>query len=79
MTVELEKLKGELMELPLESRAWLAQTLLQSLDHFADADVSAEWLEEIRRRDAEISEGTAVCKPLSQTLQEARERLTCLK
>lgn len=79
MTVELEKLKGELMDLPLESRAWLAQTLLHSLDHSADADASAEWLEEIRRRDAEISDGIAICKPLSQTLQETRDRLACSK
>ncbi|MGH9800474.1 MAG: addiction module protein, partial [Blastocatellia bacterium] len=75
MTIELEKLKGELMTLPIESRAWLAQTLVQSLDQTSDADVTDLWLKEIRRRDAEISSGTAVCKPAAQMLQEAQDML----
>lgn len=77
MTVELEKLKGQLMTLPLESRAWLAENLIQSLDQISDADATSAWLAEIRRRDAEISNGTAICKPAAQVLQEAQEKLRC--
>lgn len=79
MTAELETLKDELMALPLEARAWLAQTLIHSLDQTADADVTGLWLEEIRRRDAEISNGLIVCKPAAQVLQEAQEQLPCAK
>lgn len=79
MNVELEALKGQLMTLPLESRAWLAENLIQSLDQIADADATSVWLEEVRRRDTEISNGTAICKPAVQVLLEAQEKLQCLK
>lgn len=54
MTVELEKLNGELLMLPPPSRAWLAQKLLASLAETNGEVVEALWLEEIRRRDTEI-------------------------
>ena len=79
MATELEKLKDELLELPLESRASLAQALIESLDEEYDEDVERLWLGEIKRRDTEIRSGRAVLKPADQVLQEARERLRCMK
>ena len=79
MTVELEKLNSELLTLPPQSRAWLAQNLIASLDETNGEEVEALWLEEIRRRDAEIKNGTAQCKPAEQVLQEAREQMQCSK
>lgn len=79
MTVELENLNNELLTLPPQSRAWLAQNLIASLDETNGEEVEALWLEEIRRRDAEIKNGTAQCKPAEQVLREAREQLQCSK
>lgn len=84
MATELEKIKGELLALPLESRASLAHALIESLDETIDADVDvadveAAWIEEVRRRDAEIRSGAVKCKPAGQALEEARERLRCSK
>ena len=79
MATEFEKLKGDLLTLPLESRASLAHALIESLDDAVDDDAESLWMEEIRRRDAEILAGTARLKPLDQVLREARELLRCLK
>ena len=79
MVTDLEKLKTELMALPSESPAMLAQTLLESLDDQVDPNAEALWLQEIRRRDSEIRNGTAKTKPAEQVLQEARDRLRCSK
>ena len=79
MATDLEKLKDELLELPMEFRASLAQALIVSLDEEYDDDVERLWLEEIKRRDIEIRSGRASLKPADQVLQEARERLRCMK
>ncbi|HWC76179.1 MAG TPA: addiction module protein [Blastocatellia bacterium] len=84
MATDLDKIKNELLALPIQSRASLAQSLIESLDPFVDPDVDtaeieAAWIEEVRRRDAEIRNGTAECKPADQVLEEARERLRCSK
>jgi len=79
MATEFEKLKGDLLTLPVESRASLAHALIESLDEAADEDAESLWMEEIRRRDGEIRAGRAKLKPLDQVLREARELLRCLK
>ena len=79
MAADIEKLRVELMSLPYESRALLAQALIESLDDTTDPDAEALWATEIRRRDAEIRNGTAVCRPAEQVLRESRERLRCSK
>ncbi len=79
MATEFEKLKGDLLTLPVESRASLALALIESLDDAVDDDAESLWFEEIRRRDAEIRAGTAKLKPVDQVLREARELLRCLK
>jgi len=79
MATEFEKLKGDLLTLPVESRASLAHALIESLDDAVDEHAESFWMDEIRRRDAEIQAGTAKLKPLDQVLREARELLRCLK
>ena len=39
MPTELDKIKDELLALPIQSRASLAQSLIESLDEFIDPDV----------------------------------------
>ena len=79
MATEFERLKDDLLTLPIESRASLAHALIESLDEVVDEDAEALWLDEIRRRDAEIRKGTAKLKPADQVFREARELLRCLK
>ena len=75
MATEFEKLKGDLLTLPVESRASLAHALIESLDDAVDDDAESLWMEEIRRRDVEIRAGTAKLKPLDQVLREARREV----
>ena len=75
MSTEFEKLKGDLLTLPVESRASLAHALIESLDDAVDDDAESLWMEEIGRRDAEIRAGTAKLKPLDQVLREARREM----
>lgn len=79
MAGELEQLKKDLLMLPIESRASLARTLIQSLDESMDDQAESLWLEEVLRRDAEVRAGTAKLKPAEQVLQEARDLIRCLK
>ncbi len=79
MATEFERLRDDLLTLPVDSRASLAQALIKSLDDSVDDNAESLWLEEIRRRDAEIRSGTAKLKPADQVLREARELLRCLK
>ena len=79
MSTELEKLKDDLLALPPQSRASLANALIASLDEEFDADVENLWKEEIRRRHQEIKNGSATLKSADDVLRDARERLQCLK
>ena len=48
-----KKILDEAMQLEPTTRAFIAETLLESLDLDQDFAVSPEWLEEIRRRSGE--------------------------
>lgn len=61
----------EALELPLEARAVLADSLLESLDQQIDEDAEASWQREIQRRKAEIDSGRTPLVPWS----EVRARL----
>jgi putative addiction module component (TIGR02574 family) len=58
MTVAVEKIVSELLELPPAVRAFVAEKLIESLDAASVGELSAQWREEIRRRCAEIDRGT---------------------
>lgn len=77
MSAQLEQLRHDLLALPAEMRASLATTLIESLDESVDADADSAWIEEIRRRDAEIRSGKAVLKPLDRVVREVRDLLKC--
>jgi hypothetical protein len=49
--------------------------LIEDPDETVDADAESLWLDEIRRRDAEIRAGAAKLKPAEQVLCEARKLL----
>lgn len=67
-----EQIERELMKLPLEERARLAEWLLASLDE--DAEIEAAWIDEVRRRDRELVSGAVEAIPLEDALTSIRAR-----
>lgn len=63
------------LHLPRESRALLAEKLLESLDYEEGFEISPEWTEEIRRRCREIDEGTAALVSSEQVFKELADDL----
>lgn len=74
MIAETHRLLREIMELPIETRAALASSLLESLDDQIDENVEKEWAEEISKRINEIDQG--LVKPI--LWDEARQRISNL-
>lgn len=81
MSLPLERLEAEALELPVRERARLAQRLIESLDEVVAEDsgeIDQAWEEEIRRRMAELDAGTAELIPAEQVFAELRARLQSL-
>lgn len=71
MDKSIEKLINEVLNLPQEIKAYLAEKLLENLDTETDADISPEWQEEIKRRCAEIDSSLAVLKDSDEVFKDA--------
>lgn len=76
---ELEKLRADLLDLPINSRASLARALIESLEETVDGNIEALWVDEVRRRDEDLRSGRAKARPVDEVLRDARERLRCMK
>jgi hypothetical protein len=71
-----KKILDEAMRLEPTARAFVAETLLESLDLDQDFAVSPEWLEEIRRRCADIDSGKAQLLDSAMVIKELRGKHT---
>ncbi|MEW5756103.1 MAG: addiction module protein [Pseudomonadota bacterium] len=71
-----KKILDEAMQLEPAARAFVAETLLESLDLDPDFAVSQEWLEEIRRRCADIDSGKAPLHDSAVVINELRGKYT---
>lgn len=67
----IEELSRKALQLSPEERVQLAEKLLATV-HETDAEVEAAWDEEIRRRLAEIENGTAQLIPAEEVFAEVR-------
>jgi len=76
---DFDKITSNLLALPVEKRATLAEILIQSLDEKESDHVRSNWLLEIQRRDQEIRSGQDVTKPAELVLKEVRAKLRCAK
>jgi len=80
MVRPLKEIEQELMNLSHEDRARLARTLIVSLDEeekqLSEAECETLWLEEIKRRDAEIERGEVQLIPAEEVLQKLRKKFT---
>lgn len=69
--MQTDEVLREALKLPVEARAALAGTLLDSPDESVDEDAESAWEAEIAKRIKEIDEGRAKLIPWS----EARRRI----
>jgi putative addiction module component (TIGR02574 family) len=74
MTTDIQRIIDEAMQLDASARAFLAETLLESLEVGTDFEVSAEWRAEIRRRCAEIDGGAVTLIPGDEALAQLRAK-----
>ena len=65
----------EILHLPRESRALLAEKLLESLDYEEGFEVSPEWMDEIKRRCREIDDGTVTLSSSEKVFEELDSKL----
>ena len=72
MTEEVNELLKKAMALPVNDRAELAGSLLDTLDETVDEDVEASWQNEIALRMEELDSGKAQTVPWT----EVRSRFT---
>ena len=71
MNRDATKILEEALKLPIEARAALAGSLLESLDEVVDQNIEATWADEIAQRIDDLDTGKAKTVPWS----EARRRL----
>jgi len=72
MSGKAGELLKEALALPLEERAELASSLIDSLDLSTGEDVEVAWQEEIARRIAEVRAGRATMVPWEEVRKKAR-------
>jgi putative addiction module component (TIGR02574 family) len=73
MRLDLEQITSAALSLSLEARAQLAERLLTSLDD--DPEITAAWMEEAKRRMAEIDAGTVTTIPSEEVFARLRSKL----
>ena len=66
MTPESRRLIDAVLRLPLEARAALAGTLIESLDSTIDEGSAAAWEAEVARRVTELDDGSVSAIPWSE-------------
>lgn len=75
MATTVEKLVEEAMTLPSESRARLADLLVESLDADALGEIERLWTAEATRRRDEVRDGRVETVPGEEALRQVRESL----
>ena len=75
MDKSIEKIIKEILELPHEMRAYLAEKLIESLDTESNFEISEEWKKEIEYRCDQIDKGNAVLRDADEVFKSAHEDL----
>jgi hypothetical protein len=75
MSTTVEQLAEQAMNLPGESRARLADLLVESLDADALTDIDRLWLSEAKRRRDEVRAGNVKTIPGEEALRSVRDSL----
>lgn len=75
MATTLEQLAKQAMDLPTESRARLADLLVESLEGDELGRIEQLWLTEAKRRRDEVRSGTVNTVPGEEALRKVRDSL----
>ena len=75
MSTKVEQLAEQAMNLPGESRARLADLLVEILDADTLTEIDQLWLSEAKRRRDEVRAGKVQTIPGDQALQRVRDSL----
>ena len=75
MPIPVEKLTEEMLALPADARALLADRLVESLDPLADDEIRASWATEAVRRRDEVRSGKVTAIPGETAAAQVRARL----
>ena len=73
--MDITQLEAEVLALPSEARAALAQRLLLSLEDVTEAEFDHLWGEESLRRVADLDSGRAQTIPADEVARKARALL----
>jgi putative addiction module component (TIGR02574 family) len=74
-TMKVDALEKEVLRLPPEERARLAELLLSSLDELSESDLERVWLAEAQRRAEQIDSGASQLIPSAEVEKKARSLL----
>ena len=73
MSTQFEILEAEVLKLVSADRALLAEHLIASLDE--DNEIESAWAVEVKRRVAEVENGTVVGMQFEEVIAQARAAL----
>ena len=73
--MDIETIRREVLSLPVQERAQLAEQLLSSLDSLTEAEIEQLLFQEAARRAAEIDQGLVQRIPAEVVRQEAQALL----
>ena len=71
MSTTAQKICIEILSLPRQSRAEIAERILASLEDKADSNAEKSWKAMLRRRRAEIRSGRAKVRPAEEVMRDA--------
>ncbi len=72
MSPELQECEAQVMSLPINERAMLADHLITSLDLLNDSENERLWIDEAERRYQEYKNGNISARPAVNVLRDAR-------
>jgi hypothetical protein len=75
VTLTIEQIAEQVLSLPSDARALLADRLVESLDPLEDEAIRAVWVVEARRRLEEVRSGAVKTIPGEEALAQVRRNL----
>ena len=76
MAQTVKQLLDDVLSLPDETRAYVAEVLLESLDIGDDFPISDAWRREIDKRCSEIDEGKVTLVPGDEAMARLKKRVS---
>jgi putative addiction module component len=72
--MSIDEIEAQALKLDPKARARLAGKLLASLDELSEEESKALWVEEARRRDADLDRDPGSGRSADEVLRDARSR-----